>query len=54
MRFVKQTEVGTFSGDKVLSPLPGAGEGGAILTKGSGRWRAEFSFPLLLCHLHSK
>lgn len=49
-----QSEVSTFSDDEVLSPLPGAGEGGGRPHKGV-RWRrVEFSFSLLLGHLHSK
>lgn len=45
VRFVTQTEVGTFSDDKILSPLPGTGEGGDQPHKGSGRWRgAVFPF----------
>lgn len=42
VRFVPQTEVGTFSDDKISSPLPGTGEGGAhphegIRQMGKGR-----------------
>lgn len=50
-----QSEVSTFSDDEVLSPLPGAGEGGGHPHKGVSRWRrAEFSFLQLLSHLHSE